>query len=90
MTEEGWYSDPFLLHEDRWFSAGTPTALVRDEGVASQDPPPNSPYAQDPVEVEPPPSIAADDLRRGGEAESKPDDSVDAVWSYVVSRPTGF
>ena len=38
MTEEGWYSDPFLLHEDRWFSAGTPTALVRDEGVASQDP----------------------------------------------------
>jgi hypothetical protein len=50
---EGWYGDPFRRHEQRWFSAGTPTALVRDRGVESLDeppdlaarPPPNGPAA---------------------------------------------
>jgi hypothetical protein len=27
---EGWYRDPYGIHQDRWFSAGTPTSLVRD------------------------------------------------------------
>jgi hypothetical protein len=37
---EGWYADPFGRHEQRWFSAGTPTALVRDRGAESLDEPP--------------------------------------------------
>lgn len=34
---EGWCADPFGLHEARWLSGGTPTALVRDHGVESLD-----------------------------------------------------
>jgi hypothetical protein len=39
---QGWYGDPFLQHDARWFSDGTPTALVRDEGIDSTDPPPST------------------------------------------------
>ena len=37
MPEEGWYSDPYRVHEQRWFSDGTPTILVRDRGTTSKD-----------------------------------------------------
>jgi hypothetical protein len=37
---QGWFRDPFGVHESRWFSQGTPTALVRDGRVEAQDPPP--------------------------------------------------
>jgi len=40
---EGWYRDPYALHEDRWFSDGTPTKLVRDDGRESYDDPPDAP-----------------------------------------------
>jgi len=90
MSEEGWYTDPYRLHEHRWFSDGSPTALVRDEGTTSKDSPPNSPYVEEPKVVEPPPTRAADELRRAGGSESDSADAVDAIWSYVVSRPTGF
>ena len=33
--------DPFGLHDARWFSDGNATALVRDRGTESQDPPPS-------------------------------------------------
>jgi hypothetical protein len=39
---QNWCPDPFGRHEARWFSNGTPTALVRDHGVEAQDPPPES------------------------------------------------
>jgi hypothetical protein len=44
MEEEGWYVDPYGIHEARWVSAGSPTALVRDGDVESQDPPPDTTY----------------------------------------------
>ncbi len=34
---QGWYADPFGLHEFRYFSAGVPTRLVRDGTVESYD-----------------------------------------------------
>jgi hypothetical protein len=40
---EGWYRDPFAIHEDRWMSQGQPTKLVRDGGAESYDPPPDLP-----------------------------------------------
>jgi hypothetical protein len=46
MDAEGWYRDPYGVHEDRWFSAGNPTKLVRDQGVESSDPPPPEPPSQ--------------------------------------------
>ena len=42
---EGWYRDPFKIHEARWFSDGTPTSLVRDAGVESRHEPPSTTYA---------------------------------------------
>ena len=42
-TAEGWYQDPFGVHEHRWMSAGRPTKLVRDGGTESYDPPPDLP-----------------------------------------------
>lgn len=41
---EGWYDDPFGVHEHRWFSAGRPTKLVEDSGVESYEDPPNQPF----------------------------------------------
>lgn len=40
MQAEGWYHDPFKAHDDRWFSDGVPTSLVRDERREATDPPP--------------------------------------------------
>jgi hypothetical protein len=42
---QNWCLDPFGQHEERWFSRGMPTALVRDHGVEAQDPPPDSVFA---------------------------------------------
>ena len=38
----GWQSDPFDLHEQRYFSQGKPTKLVRDGGIEAYDPPPDA------------------------------------------------
>ena len=88
MAEEGWYTDPFQLHEHRWFSDGVPTYLVRDGGKTSKDDPPDSPYAEEPTLVEPPPS--ADDLRRGGVGSEGGVDPVDAAWTYFTRSGSGF
>jgi hypothetical protein len=44
-TAQNWCVDPYGVHEARWFSQGNPTALVRDGGIESQDPPPDSAFA---------------------------------------------
>ena len=69
MTEEGWYVDPYGLHDDRWISDGTPTALVRDGGVESQDPPPGAPYTGPLERVEEAPPGHGEDLLRADSAE---------------------
>jgi hypothetical protein len=43
VVAQGWYRDPYLVHEDRYFSAGEPTKLVRDGGIEDYDPPPDGP-----------------------------------------------
>jgi hypothetical protein len=37
---QGWHDDPFRLHEQRYFSAGRPTKLVRDGRVETYEEPP--------------------------------------------------
>jgi hypothetical protein len=32
VKAQGWYRDPYSVHEDRYFSDGQPTKLVRDGG----------------------------------------------------------
>ena len=83
MSEEGWYTDPYQVHEHRWFSDGSPTSLVRDKGKTSKDVPPDAAYIEEPVMVQAPRSIAADDLRRAGEPGGNTVDPVDDIWTYV-------
>lgn len=69
---QGWYVDPYRQHEDRYFSAGQPTKLVRDGGQESYQEPPAQPY--DPAELvrsasESDDGFDASDLRRADEAE---------------------
>ena len=70
---EGWFFDPFERHQHRWFSAGTPTSLVRDDGVESQESPPEGGFAEPlvPVEGTPDGVPGGDDLRRADVAESR-------------------
>ncbi len=44
---QNWCLDPYGRHEARWFSRGIATALVRDQGIESQDPPPESSFADE-------------------------------------------
>jgi hypothetical protein len=74
MGAQGWHGDPFSLHEDRWFSAGQPTRLVRDQGVESYDEPP-------PSELPLPPDLS-DDAGPGQLADARFSSS-----GIVVSRP---
>jgi hypothetical protein len=67
---EGWYRDPYGIHQDRWFSAGNPTALVRDQGVEGHDAPPGDPPPGPPVEIPEVDKFPSDDLRRADEAEA--------------------
>ena len=59
---QGWYRDPYRVHEDRHMSAGLPTKLVRDDGLESYDPPPDRPLPEGdlvPVEQALYPELAA-------------------------------
>ena len=40
---QGWFVDPCAVHEQRWLSQGSPTALARDGRAEAQDPPPDRP-----------------------------------------------
>jgi hypothetical protein len=64
VEAEGWYRDPYLVHEDRWFSAGEPTKLVRDGGIEGYDPPPDGPPKTELVEADRAQPDDGSDLRR--------------------------
>jgi hypothetical protein len=82
---EGWYRDPYALHEDRWFSRGTPTKLVRDDGRESYDEPPDSPLPEtELVPAEPAAQGDPSDLLRAdaiGNAPSSAEASQNAVFN---------
>jgi hypothetical protein len=92
MQAEGWYVDPYGLHEARWFSNGAPTALVRDAGVESQDRPPDTPPTK-PLEpiVETPPTAGAD-LLRADDAQTTlfdPEAAEQAAWDEAAGTSGG-
>ena len=63
---EGWYLDPYGVHQQRWISEGRPSNLVRDGDQESKDEPPDRPPSHPYVEI---PFNSADspgrsDLRR--------------------------
>jgi hypothetical protein len=72
---QGWYRDPYAIHEDRYFSAGMPTKLVRDRGQESYDPPPDRPLPEiDLIPAETGGSAASpgDDLKRADQPSPVP------------------
>jgi hypothetical protein len=70
VSAEGWYHDPYHLHQHRWFSNGAPTGLVRDGSVESHEEPPPIPFDGPLLEVEGPEVSFGSDLRRADEAEA--------------------
>ena len=90
--EEGWYVDPYGIHEARWISAGLPTALVRDGDVEAQDPPPGTTYSGQLEELQDAGPRDGGDLLRADRADSKsfdPDASEDAVWDTFGASSGG-
>lgn len=70
-NEEGWYEDPYGLHEDRWYSEGEPTKLVRDAGNESYDPVPAGDVPTgDLVPARSDEASSLDDLRRADDPTS--------------------
>ena len=90
---EGWYRDPYQIHDDRWMSAGRPTRLVRDGPTESYDEPPDLPLP----DVLVPAGAAGDepgsgsDLRRADEACDEPPYSAQkarrVVFDYFARLP---
>jgi hypothetical protein len=70
MNTEGWFVDPFGNHEARWISSDTPTALVRDGKIESQDPPPDSHYSGPYTRIAQEGASNGDDLHHADDAES--------------------
>jgi hypothetical protein len=68
MKAEGWYRDPYQVHEDRWYSVGEPTSLVRDDGVVDPDAPPPGRKRPPTQESEQASRPDGSDLRRADEA----------------------
>jgi hypothetical protein len=94
VTAQGWYRDPYHLHTHRWFSAGRPTSLVRDDGIESiDDPPLDSVSDRDLVSAE---GAIADgaDLRRADEAAAGDQSLADgqlarAAWDVAIKSGLG-
>jgi len=57
-------------------SEGEPTALVGDDGVEGQDPPPDGPFVVAPVLLESETRANGDDLRRADEQSPEKDQEI--------------
>jgi hypothetical protein len=87
---QGWYRDPYAIHEDRYLSAGMPTKLVRDGDQEAYDPPPDRPMPPGelvPVEASDNGVTDGSDLIRAGDR-SDPNRAKDAVFT-VFDRSSG-
>jgi hypothetical protein len=92
MNAEGWYVDPFGHHEARWMSGGTPTSLVRDGGVESQDPPPSMAFQGELERVQESTSHDGADLKRADDAEQEEFDpnAIIQAASDAIDSTNGF
>lgn len=88
---EGWYRDPYGAHEARWFSEGTPTALVRDGGVESHDPAPVTVGANAIEPEELPEDETAGGLRRADDSQAPVTPGgttpAEAAWETAAESP---
>jgi len=91
MSAEGWFVDPFGNHEARWISDGTPTALVRDGRVESQNPPPQNDYSGPFEHLVPESRSDSHDMQRADDAERAQPDygqaGMSAITAYFPPSP---
>jgi len=87
VKAQGWYRDPYSVHEDRYFSDGRPTKLVRDGNVECYDPPPPGPPQMELVEVSPSQPGDGSELRRADDNSAGPTvyDNNAAFWAALDS-----
>ncbi len=83
MQAEGWYLDPYGVHEARWISDGAPTALVRDGHVEAHDPPPDRPVEGPLRAVAEQAPADGEDLRRADDAEADGPDARQALFDAM-------
>jgi hypothetical protein len=89
VNAQGWYQDPFRLHEQRWFSDGRPTSLVRDGSAEADDAPPSAEYQGPLIEAATAEAADGGDLLRADEQLRRPDyvraavdTAVQAGWNF--------
>ena len=88
MSAEGWFKDPYRIHEARWFSDGTPTPLVKDGDQESSDPPPDVPVSGELERIYQHEAANGGDLRRVGRDDSyDPAAAIDAAERAVDRMP---
>lgn len=90
---QGWYHDPYELHEDRYFSCGWPTKLVRDCGIEAYDLPPDLPLPEGdliPVLPHGNATLTEPDPRRADKPAETADRSMArAIFDYFDTLPGG-
>ena len=82
---EGWYQDPFAIHDARWFSDGRPTALVRDGKQEANDPPPTTDYTGPLADVVVEVAIDGSDLARADDPGATPFKRSDGIKAAIDS-----
>jgi hypothetical protein len=80
---QGWYVDPYHLHECRYFSSGNPTKLVRDGVIESYDEPPN----YEPIGPIVPVESDMPSVEREGYPEAT-DNQTDVIEAFIVTGRT--
>jgi len=87
VKAQGWYRDPYRVHEDRYFSDGQPTKLVRDGSTECYDAPPPGPPQMELVEVAASQPADGSDLRRADDYSAAPavNDKNAAFWAALDS-----
>ena len=90
---QGWFVDPFAVHEQRWFSQGRATDLVRDGRAEAQDPPPDGPVPEPLVRAAPASAIGRppEDVRRaGGSDAADPQNQFDFFGNPALPGTVGM
>jgi hypothetical protein len=87
MKPQGWYHDPYGVHEERYFSDGQPTKLVCDCGIESYDPPPSGPPGVLPDEMTPSKAPYGDGDRTENAASYDREAAYNAVQEVLARNP---
>jgi hypothetical protein len=93
-SPHGWQPDPFGLHEERSFTRGEPTRLVRDSGIESYEMPPSTdpPRATTASAPQPVPAPSPPDAHLGEPADGwRPDPLGRHEYRYFQhGQPTAY